>query len=135
LSSFIRYKNMQNISKILVFLSIILAIPVGKLYEIFIWNDKIVSIGYVLKEKKIDLKNNPYILFVKINKKNNVAKQIFFSYYFVNYQKYENSKNELTLNIQKNIFNKHKSRITHRFLYNLIYSDNKSTANFGTAHT
>jgi len=116
---------MNVIYKILIFSVFSYTIPIGKIFEIFVWQDNIIKTEYVVK--KTANKNSSNVLLLKFDKKAiNTKNNSIFNNYHINYEKIENSKNNLTLFTFKILFNNIKTRTIHRFVFNLIFSDENS---------
>lgn len=115
---------MNTIYKILIFIIFSFTIPIGKLFEIFVWQNNIIKIEYVVKNNEIESRQNSKTIFVKLYHKNNeTERHNIFEYCLYNFEKYENIKSKLKLNTYNKLFDNHKFKILKRFMFNLIYFD------------
>jgi hypothetical protein len=115
---------MNPVYNILLFSILSISLPIGKLFEIFIWNDRIAKTEIVYNKQSIDSKGR-FCFLIKIAK--NIKKK--HSVYllnksdFVSIERITNKKNIQLLSVQNNISNNIKPLIMNRFVINILFSD------------
>lgn len=115
---------MNLVYKILLFSILSISLPIGKLFEIFIWNDRITKTEVVINKQRLDSKGR-FCFFIKIAK--DIIKKL--STYFLHkpdfalIERITNKKNTQSLSIQNNKANSYKLLLIRRFFFNLLYLD------------
>lgn len=120
---------MNLVYKILLFSILSISLPIGKLFEIFIWNDRIKKTEIVINKQRLDSKGR-FCFFIKIAK--DIKKKL--SIYLLNKPDFAlivritNKKNIQSLSIQNNKTNSYKILLIRRFLFNILYLDDSCDA-------
>lgn len=122
---------MYSIFNIL-FLSLLsFTIPIGKLFEIFIWNDRVTKTESVIQLNRIDKKRR-LCFFVKIVKKSKALliaeckkKQLFLLK-----EIFQNITNNKIQSIQTSQFNQFKNHLKKGQIFNIIYFDEEKDYSF-----
>jgi len=110
--------------KILLFSILSISLPIGKLFEIFIWNDRITKTEIVFEKQRFE-SDERVCYFVTLAKEIQKKLSIYFQdrLDFAIIKRITNNKNTQTLSIQKNKINRIKTLLIRRFLFNILYLD------------
>ncbi|HPK86378.1 MAG: hypothetical protein WBK94_03235 [Tenuifilaceae bacterium] len=110
--------------KILLFSILSISLPIGKLFEIFIWNDRITKTEIVFEKQRFE-SDERVCYFVTLAKEIQKKLSIYFQdrLDFAIIERITNNKNTQTLSIQKNKINRIKTLLIRRFLFNILYLD------------
>jgi len=115
---------MNLVYEILLFSLLSISLPIGKLFEIFVWNDRITKTEIVFYKKRLESRGR-ICFFAKIVKET-IKK---FSIYLQNksdfaiIERITNKKNTQSLSIQNNKTNSCKILLIRRFLFHILYLD------------
>ena len=115
---------MNIVYKILLLSILSFSLPIGKLFEIFIWNDRITKTEIVLNKQRLDSKGR-FCFFIKIAKdiKKKLSTYLLNKPDFALIERITNRKNIQSLSIQNNKTNNIKPLLIRRFIFNKIYID------------
>lgn len=115
---------MNFIYKILLFSILSFAIPIGRIFEVFIWSNNIIKIENVVQTNELKL-NGRFCSFNKVAKKNNekIISKYQRKHFFILRVKIQNLKTRLSLITQNKQFKKFKPILICRFLFNVSYID------------
>jgi hypothetical protein len=110
--------------KILLFSLLSFGFPIGKLFEIFIWNDRITKTEFVFHRQRIDSKRK-FCLFVKISKyiKTKFSSNLLNKPDFALIGKITNKKNKQSISIQNHKASNIKPAIIRRNVFNILFID------------
>lgn len=120
---------MNLVYKILLFSLLSISLPIGKLFEIFVWNDRITKTEIVFYKKRLESRGRFYF-FVKIAKETTKKFSIYLQDKsdFAIIERITNKKNTQSLSIQNNKTISYKILLIRRFLFNILYLDDSSYA-------
>ncbi len=115
---------MNLVYKILLFLLLVISLPVGKLFEIFNWNDRIIRTEIVFDKQRIESKGR-ICYFEKIAKDIKRKFSIYLSAKsdFAVIERITNQKNLLSLSTQNKKINSIATLLISRFVFNISYLD------------
>jgi len=110
--------------KILLFSILSFTFPIGKIFEIFIWNDRIVKIETEFQVKNPENKKC-FWLFINLQKylKDNLIFRFHNEQYFIIKEKLQNIKTHRIIAIQQKCLDRFKNRFIRCYLFNVQYSD------------
>jgi len=110
--------------KILLFSILSISLPIGKLFEIFIWNDRITKTEIVFNKQRLDSIGR-FCFFIKIAKeiKKKLSTYLLNKSDFALIKRITNNKNIQSLSIQNNKTNNIKTLLIRRFIFNILYLD------------
>ncbi|MBN1970403.1 MAG: hypothetical protein JW870_13630 [Candidatus Delongbacteria bacterium] len=110
--------------KIFLFSILSISLPIGKLFEIFVWKDRITKTEIVFEKQRLG-STGKICYFIKLRKE--IHKK--FSKYFQDrldfaiIERIRNNTNSQYLSIQKNKINHIKTLLIRRFIFNILYLD------------
>lgn len=115
---------MKLVYKILLFSILSINLPIGKLFEIFIWNDRIIKTEIVFNSLRVNSKGK-FCLVIKISKdiKKKLSSNIFNKPDFALIERITNKKNKQSFSIQNNKTNNIKPLFIRRFIFNTLCKD------------
>jgi len=115
---------MNIVYKILLFSILSISLPIGKLFEIFIWNDQIIKTEIVSEKQRLASRGR-ICHFVKHAKEIQKKLSIFLQNRpdFTLIERITNNKNIQSLTIQNHKVNGIKTLLISRFLFNILYLD------------
>ncbi|MBN2571613.1 MAG: hypothetical protein JXA68_05755 [Ignavibacteriales bacterium] len=115
---------MNLVYKILLFSLLSISLPIGKLFEIFIWNGQITKTEIVFYKKRLESKGR-ICFFVKIAKENKkkLSNHLQSRLDFAIIERISNKNNRQSLSIQNNKTNICKTLLIRRFIFNILYLD------------
>jgi hypothetical protein len=115
---------MKIVYKILLLSILSFSVPIGRLFEIFNWNDRIITTETVFRKKQFGTKGGNYF-FLKIVKKIEKTLSTHFQdkYNFVTIEKNNTVKTKLSIFIQKNRTFKFEVQLIRRFIFNMLFMD------------
>ena len=110
--------------KILLFSILSISLPIGKLFEIFIWNDRITKTEIVFEKQRFE-SDERVCDFVTLAKEIQKKLSIFLQNRpdFTLIERITNNKNIQSLTIQNHKVNGIKTLLISRFLFNILYLD------------
>jgi len=113
---------MNIVYKILLLSILSFSLPIGRLFEIFIWNDRIIKTETVIHKKRLETKGKN-CLFLKIVKKieKTLSTQFRDRQDFVTIEKIKTLETKRSIFIQKNRTYKFKTQLIRRFIFNMLY--------------
>ena len=115
---------MNLVYKIFLFSILSISFPIGKLFEIFIWNDRITKTEIAFEKQRLESRGR-ICFFVKIaieiQKKLTIHLQNRPDFAMI--ERITNNKNIQSLSIQNNKINSYKTLLIRRFLFNILYLD------------
>lgn len=110
--------------KILLFSILSIGLPIGKLFEIFVWNDRITKTEIVSEKQRLESRGR-ICYFVKLVKK--IQKKLSLNLQerpdFSLIERFTNNRNIQSLTIQNNKVNGIKTYLISRFIFNILYLD------------
>lgn len=108
--------------KILLFSILSISLPIGKLFEIFVWNDRITKTEIVFERQRLE-STGRICYFVKLAKKIQKKLSIYLQdrLDFAIIVRITNNKNIQFLSIQNNKISNIKTLLIRRFLFNILY--------------
>lgn len=115
---------MNIVYKILLFSIFSISLPIGKLFEIFIWNDRIIKTEIVSEKQRLESRGR-ICYFVKPAKEMQKKLSIFLQNRpdFTLIVRITNNINIQSLTIQNHKVNGIKTLLISRFLFNILYLD------------
>ncbi len=115
---------MNLVYKILLFSILSISLPIGKLFEIFIWNDRITKTEIVFNRQRVDSKGK-FCFFIKISKdiKKKLSSNLLNKPDFALIERITNKKNKQSVSIQNNKANNIKPFLIRRFIFNILCID------------
>lgn len=115
---------MNLVYKILLFSLLSISLPIGKLFEIFVWNDRITKTEIVFYKKRLESRGK-ICFFAKIAKDTIKKLSIYLQNKpdFAVIERITYKKNTHSLSIQNNKTNSYKILLIRRFLFNILNSD------------
>ena len=120
---------MNLVYKILLFSLLSISFPIGKLFDIFIWNDRITKTEIVIIKQSLKSKGR-FCFFIKIAKdiKKKLSTYLLSKPDFALIERITNKKNIQSLSIQNNKTISYKILLIRRFLFNILYLDDSCYA-------
>lgn len=116
---------MDLVYKILLFSLISNYLAIGKLFDIFIWNNRITRTEIVFYKKERLESIGRICFFVKIEKeikkKLSIQKKTRFDFRII--ERISNKRNRKLISIENNKFNCLRTLLIRRFIFNIIYLD------------
>lgn len=115
---------MNSFYKILLFSILSFSLPIGKLFEIFSWNDRIIKTETVFRIKRFETKRKS-CLFIKIAKKieKNLSIRFQDRHDILIREKIKTLENKQLEFTQNKKINKFKIQLIRRFIFNILYLD------------
>ena len=115
---------MNTVYKILLLSILSFSLPIGRLFETFIWNDRIIKTETVFRKKRLETIGK-FCLFIKIVKKIEKSLSTHFQdkQNFVTIEKIKTSEIKQFVSIQNIRTNRFKTKIIRRFKFNILYID------------
>ena len=116
--------SMNFIYKIVLFSILSFSLPIGVLFEIFIWNDRIINTETIFRGNRFGI-NGRFFLFIKIVKETNAKLSDSFhkKYEYTVRELHQNIRIRQALLIQKKQFGKFRNRLGRILICNIIYID------------
>ena len=115
---------MTKVFKICFFIILSITFPIGRMFEMFIWNNTIIRNEYVVQAEKSDISNTAYSLFNVITQETEHAGLSFRQQDFILFSKMIcNGRSKHILSDQNCLFNSLKGKLIRRYLFISIYSD------------
>lgn len=115
---------MNLVYKILLFSLLSISLPIGNLFEIFNWNDRITKTEIVFDKQKLESKGR-ICFYIKISKE--IQKKI--SIYLLDKSDFAligritNNKNIQSISTQNKKINNIETLLIRRFIFNILYLD------------
>ena len=115
---------MQLLLRIVVFTVLSFTLPIGRLFDLFVWNNSIVRVEHVENCRKITA-NAVYKHFVKQFKavKTECLQSFFGINYFVIIEKVKNTQVNQLYKFQNSHHNNFISQVIFQFVFNVQYAD------------
>ena len=113
---------MNLVYKIFLFSILSISFPIGKLFEIFIWNDRITKTEIAFEKQRLESRGRICFLVkiaIEIQKKLSIHLQDRPDFAMI--ERITNNKNIQSLSIQNNKINSYKTLLIRRFLFNILY--------------
>ena len=115
---------MKIVYKILLLSILSFSIPIGRLFEIFIWNDRIIKTETVFRKKRFETKGRNYFFFKIIKKIEKTLSTHFQNRQnFTTIEKNNTIKTKLSIFIQRNRTYEFEVLLIRRYIFNILFMD------------
>lgn len=116
---------MNLVYKAILFSLLSISLPIGRLFELFVWNDRIQKTEIVIHSRETGSKGR-ICFFIKTIKKTPQKLSSFIrdKFYYAIIERIANYKSTLILSIQNNKTEKYISKLIRQFHFNITYFSN-----------